>query len=136
VLQSGEANGKLVYPDTSASSPATSSVKPQPAPPCTVPLPDGERSEADPFPADSDDGSQDLSLGDISVSDSEVDISSGVPSLFRYFVFDAQSSDSASCDHQSQQGSAILDNYNDSDSSSLSSSEADEVERWDDWRWE
>jgi hypothetical protein len=116
-------NDKLIYPDTSVPTPVASS--PKPSLPSISPTPKAEGSE--------DDSLEGISLGDIPASDSSLDNSSGVPSLGCYFVFDVQSSDSASGSSQSQ-GSCIDDQ--DDNNSSPPSSESDGVEKWYDGGWE
>jgi hypothetical protein len=101
---SGGVSDKLIYPETSSPAPSAKNVL-EAAP---------EESEAESLGSDDDDDDQDLSFGDISVSDSNDD-SSGVPSLGQVFVFDSRSQHSS----EDSQGS-------DDDESSLSSSEADE----------
>jgi hypothetical protein len=116
---SGGVNDKLVYPETCASTPAASSTSKTPP---SAPLAEAEGSEDDSF--DGDDGSQELSLGDLPGSDSN---SSGVPSLGQFFVFDSRSRHSASVNgSQDQESDHFNDNVNEDSAPSDLSSEADE----------
>jgi hypothetical protein len=107
---SGGVNDKLVYPDTSASTPATSSTKTYLATPSQVEGPGAELHDDDPCRA----------LGDIPLSNSDGEESSNSGVLSEFFVFDSGSRHSGSINGSDQW-------LQDDNAPSVFDSEADDV---------